>query len=207
MKHYTFTLIVTCRQRRIIKQNPHSMKKKALFLLLAFFALMGCKDKCESTICNNGAICEDGKCICPTGYTGPACEQRLVPTSISIKSISVNNYPLTTSMGESWDSDGDADLYLVLSRYWDPIESNTEETINDAVNLPVTWNTPSFIIPRIIDFYCIELYDKDELDEDELIGGMCFEPFKESNTGFPETIDLVDFDSTLSFRLSVEYSF
>jgi len=183
------------------------MKKKALFLFFTLFALMGCKDKCESAICENGATCEDGRCICPAGYTGPACEQRIIPLSISIKSITVKNYPLSNPAGESWDSDGDADLYLVLSRDWNPIENNAEETVSDAVNLPVTWDTPSFVIPRIIDQYCIELYDKDDVDEDDFIGGMCFEPFDVSNKGFPKTIDLTVFDSTLSFTLSVEYSF
>jgi hypothetical protein len=96
---------------------------------------------------------------------------------------------------------------LVLSENWNPIENNAEAAISDAVNLPVTWDTPSFVIPRGSGQYCIELYDKDGLDEDDFIGGMCFEPFDEFNTGFPENIDLVFSDSSLSFRLYVEYSF
>ena len=32
------------------------------------------KDKCSSVVCNNGGVCVDRVCICPTGYEGGLCE-------------------------------------------------------------------------------------------------------------------------------------
>jgi len=49
---------------------------KKLTLLIGFFAmfsLFSCKDKCKDVICLNGATCNDGECICPTGFSGPLC--------------------------------------------------------------------------------------------------------------------------------------
>lgn len=36
----------------------------------------GCVDKCASVTCHNGGTCSDGKCSCPSGYTGSTCETR-----------------------------------------------------------------------------------------------------------------------------------
>jgi hypothetical protein len=36
--------------------------------------ISGCKNKCGSTTCQNGGTCSDNVCICPTGYSGNACQ-------------------------------------------------------------------------------------------------------------------------------------
>ncbi len=33
-----------------------------------------CKNKCGSTTCQNGGTCTSNKCVCPTGYSGNACQ-------------------------------------------------------------------------------------------------------------------------------------
>lgn len=57
------------------------MKKSIsiLTLILIFFipALLihSCKkDLCKDKVCLNGGACQDGNCICPSGYTGVNCE-------------------------------------------------------------------------------------------------------------------------------------
>jgi hypothetical protein len=49
----------------------------ALFVLFTFSIVTytSCKeDKCKNIVCANGGSCAEGKCVCPTGYTGTVCE-------------------------------------------------------------------------------------------------------------------------------------
>ena len=49
-------------------------------LLISIFSIIttisfSCKpDKCKTTNCANGGTCNDGNCICMTGYSGTSCE-------------------------------------------------------------------------------------------------------------------------------------
>tara|TARA_B100000963_G_scaffold302195_1_gene275035 strand:- start:170 stop:838 length:669 start_codon:yes stop_codon:yes gene_type:complete len=47
-----------------------------IFLLVfALLQLNSCKkDPCETVICLNGGVCNDGLCDCPDGYSGTQCE-------------------------------------------------------------------------------------------------------------------------------------
>ena len=47
-----------------------------LITLCAFGSVLytSCKNKCGSTTCQNGGVCENNICACPTGYSGNACQ-------------------------------------------------------------------------------------------------------------------------------------
>lgn len=32
------------------------------------------EDKCKAVVCANTGVCNQGSCVCPTGYEGPQCE-------------------------------------------------------------------------------------------------------------------------------------
>lgn len=52
----------------------------AVLLTLAAFTCItyvACKDACKGVACLNGGSCQDGKCVCPSGYTGANCEKTL----------------------------------------------------------------------------------------------------------------------------------
>lgn len=51
-------------------------KIRSLIIGLAgAFMLAGCiDDKCGTVVCANEGICVDGKCTCPVGFEGSACE-------------------------------------------------------------------------------------------------------------------------------------
>ncbi len=54
----------------------------AMLTLMAFSVITytACKqDKCKGIACINGGACENGSCICPSGYTGSHCETAPVP--------------------------------------------------------------------------------------------------------------------------------
>jgi hypothetical protein len=55
----------------------------SILLVMAIFSTVtytACnKDLCEGKICQNGGSCTDGKCTCPTGYTGTNCETKSDP--------------------------------------------------------------------------------------------------------------------------------
>lgn len=60
-----------------MKARFKTMILSALGALTAFTAVTytSCKpDKCKAIRCANGAVCNDGVCICPTGFEGPQCE-------------------------------------------------------------------------------------------------------------------------------------
>jgi len=55
--------------------------KKLFFILAAFSAclIFSCKNDdatalCEAVNCLNGGACNDGTCVCPTGFSGEFCE-------------------------------------------------------------------------------------------------------------------------------------
>lgn len=55
-----------------------TLKNLGLLLLIMSISILytNCaKDKCESIICENDGICEEGICACPTGYLGTTCNE------------------------------------------------------------------------------------------------------------------------------------
>lgn len=47
----------------------------AAFLSTVYFSCN--RDKCKTIVCAHNGVCNDGNCICPSGYGGPNCETTL----------------------------------------------------------------------------------------------------------------------------------
>jgi hypothetical protein len=46
----------------------------AFALILTAVTIFSCADPCSKTNCQNGGVCSDGSCYCPSGYEGVNCE-------------------------------------------------------------------------------------------------------------------------------------
>ena len=45
-----------------------------LSFFAALFLVFSCADPCDDIVCENGAACDDGTCLCENGYEGDNCE-------------------------------------------------------------------------------------------------------------------------------------
>ena len=50
------------------------MKKIMLVLSTIVLIVASCGDPCDDVTCINGGTCFEGECQCPSGFTGPACQ-------------------------------------------------------------------------------------------------------------------------------------
>ena len=62
-----------------------------------------CKNKCGSTTCQNGGTCSNNVCVCPTGYSGSACEHGWADAAIGTYTCSHTCSPAVAG-ANSWQS-------------------------------------------------------------------------------------------------------
>ncbi len=191
--------------------------KKFLFIsafAFSIFILGSCKkktDACENTTCYNGGVCNDGKCSCPTGYSGADCGTQISPTKITVSAIKLNKYPSQNGSSD-WDvlAFGNSvrpDIYAEVKAFGsnNPIITTTQ-VANAA---PQSYNLP-FSVP--IDFsnitqqYTIDLLDDDNPSSATKMGSVDFYLYNSTNK-FPSKLVVADTSGTLEFELSLSYSF
>lgn len=182
--------------------------KTSIFSVLSILTLLlfaACKkDPCDGISCKNGGDCVNGECSCPVGFTGPDCGTRIVPSSITIRNIAVTDFPLTDNSGGAWDLSSGGDIYVRVEQ--GGILIGETITLSDVITTPVSYQT-NFILIKSPESVCLRLFDYDSFDSDDFIGGVCFDPFDSSNTGFPETINLTCATCNASFEIGVDYDF
>jgi hypothetical protein len=161
-------------------------------------------DACAGITCLNGGNCANGVCVCSQGYTGADCSQQLTPTGIRINSIKVTSFPATDG-GAGWDLTSGPDIFpkltLGTTTIWESPTYN--QNADPSIDYTFTPN-PTFNLTSPTSQYTLTLYDYDDLDANDWMGGVNFTPYNSSN-GFPTTIVLAPSGSAVSFSLNVSY--
>lgn len=180
-----------------------------LLAVLGLFAT-SCSDPCKKTVCYNG-YCANGDCVCETGYTGADCSVEVTPTRIKVSRIDVSGFPATDANGAGWDLNSGCDIYPIFG-------NNTTTTVlydgrnsfeqNATPGTTYSWefNTP-INIDNPTDQHVISLYDFDDFDADDFMGGFTFTPYTKGEM-FPSKLTIKNSTiSNLEFVLYVTYEF
>jgi len=179
-----------------------------IFLFAALlFAASGCEedpvDPCETTICLNDGYCANGDCVCPDGYTAADCSQQETPDKIRITKIVVTKFPATDD-GAGWDLTSGPDIYPELMLGNETIYSSSDFYQNADPSNNYTFDlSPDVNIDEPNDKYIIRLYDFDDFDPDDFMGGIEFTPYSSSNE-FPDVLFL-NAGGAVAFNLHLEY--
>lgn len=185
------------------------MNHKSLLPIICFLMMLpslpSCnKGECKDVVCYNGGRCVNGECSCEEGYMGPACEEQETPSIIRISRVRVTSFPATDN-GAGWDLTSGADIYVEIYKGSTLLWDSGAFIQNANPNTNHTWNVSGFVdLNDANGQYQIFLYDYDDFDPDDLIGGYTFVPYDNQN-GFPSTLILNSGD--VDFELEVEYTF
>lgn len=186
--------------------NPGKHLFMLAFLLITFSCKKENADPCANTVCLNGGHCVNGDCVCPEGYGGADCSQQITPRKIKITKIEVTKFPATNDNGGGWDLTNGPDIYLQLLK-GDAQVWKSSDTYDYQNASPSTIHTieisPSVDLTEPNDEYTIILYDYDDFDADDFMGGIIFTPYTNSN-GFPSVVTL-DANGGVAFKLYLSY--
>ena len=174
------------------------------FLAVITTAFIGCeKDPCSNVICYNDGTCVNGQCLCPEGYSGADCSQQVTPEKIRVSKIEIIRFPATDN-GAGWDLTSGPDIYPAIYKGSSELYSSTNFFQNADPSFTYDFDVdPALDLTDPQDQYQIDLYDNDDFDADDFMGGIIFTPYV-NNNGFPNTIDL-DVGGAVAFKLHVNY--
>lgn len=175
---------------------------------LSFLSITSCKkdeDPCKDTKCLNGGVCVDGSCNCPNGFYGSDCSKQRTPLKILINKIEVQRFPATDG-GAGWDFSSGPDILPKMFFNGSLIYESNEYVSNANPSSYYEFiPSPSIEIINPFEQYSLSLYDYDDLDPDDFMGGVLFYPYS-STGGFPNTIYL-DAGGDVAFKIYVSYIF
>lgn len=173
--------------------------------------ILSCKkdaaDPCAQSVCLNNGYCANGDCVCPEGYGGADCSRQITPRKIKVTKVELIRFPATDNNGAGWDPTSGPDIYVRVLKGESPLwkSSNTYNYQNANPS-----NVYSFDVSPAIDFtdpegeYTISLYDYDDFDADDFMGGIIFTPYHKSK-GFPSVLT-IDAGGTVAFKLHLSYT-
>ena len=109
--------------------------------------LSSCKNKCGSTTCQNGGTCSDNKCVCPTGYTGNACETASDAQTIGTYNCTRSNCSPAVAGVNTWKSSitsVSGNGYEVNISNFDNSNTTVVATVDTANNITIVPATGTY---------------------------------------------------------------
>lgn len=185
---------------------------RSLCYVLIFFLIVSCNqkddrgiEKCGKIACLNGATCVDDTCLCPTGFSGLACETLETPISIVVRTVILTNFPEKDSNNESWDTNGLPDIFFQIYKELDAVPIYTEvKTHENAVHTENYSFTPNQLtITEVNTPHRILLLDFD-FSKHDILGELTFTPF--DGKSLPKEI-ILGAEEEVTLRLMVDYNF
>lgn len=156
--------------------------KKLLFLISISIILFSCNKEIE----------------CDLGYTGDDCEIQITPSLLKITKIKILSFPTG-----SYDIGSNPDLYIKIF-YGESeifVQSDYFLNANSGSTYTINFSSPINIIEPD-GLYSIVLYDYDDIDSDDCIGGLEFYPYT-GHGGFPDSKTI----SYAGYTFEVYYSY
>ena len=195
--------------------------KKFLIIALTSCSLLlvdGCKkkksetpaDPCANTVCLNGGTCVDGSCSCPTGYSGVDCGTQRTPTKVTISGIKVTKHPALDGGGSTWDpiTNTNPDLFAVIKQGATTLI--TSGSVNNIYSGSTTIlpGVTAYDVTNLTTQLNIELWDEDTppIDANDSMGNINFSIY-DSNNHFPTTLTVDNGSGTLTFELTIYYTY
>jgi hypothetical protein len=174
-----------------------------ILLVVVVFNSCSKPDPCENISCLNGGYCANGDCVCPQGYTGPDCSQQITPSKIRITKIEVTRFPATDN-GAGWDLTSGPDILPTILLGSNVIWDSPTYFQNASAGSTYTFTpSPAVELTSPTSQYTIRLFDFDELDANDFMGGILFFPYSSSNK-FPSVLTL-DAGGAVAFKLYLSY--
>lgn len=158
-------------------------------------------DPCDTIVCVKGD-CVNGTCDCDEGWSGSDCSNQITPSKIKITGIKLTRFPATDN-GGGWDVSSAPDIFVEISYNGTGIfESLLYYDADYTQEYTFTIN-PYIELNNVTSQYTIRLYDYDDLDANDWMGGINFTPYFSTN-GFPTTKTL-DADGDVAFEVTYSY--
>ena len=195
--------------RFAIPNTPYPVKNIVALSTLVLLLFSACKKEeesspCDGVICLNGGYCANGACVCASGYTGADCSQQVTPTAIRVNSIKVTSFPATDG-GAGWDLTSGPEILPVMRLGSTTIWTSPVYYPNADPSLDYTFTpNPTFNLTSLAEQYSLILYDWDDPDADDFMGGVNFTP-SGMISGFPTTLVLAPSGGSVTFTLNVSY--
>lgn len=165
-------------------------------------------DPCDSIVCENGANCVEGICVCAEGWKGERCNVEIAPISAEIRSVLIQKLPSSNLNGNAWDRDTTGpDVYFLISeavnsqlveRFRSSVlfDTSTTDLYFDLEGLNVTLGNPATPHAVIIN-------DQDDSTFQNM-GSAGFIPYQ-PGLGFKDTLFAESPDKKTSVRLVLKY--
>ncbi len=171
---------------------------------LAILSQTSCiEDPCESSLCKNGGICDQGNCLCPEGYTGIRCDEKVMPDRMQISFVSLTRFPGLKN-GIPWDNVDGPDIYFKLYNDTFPIGKPLSLFENANANQSYDFSIDVIEMTNITGKHFIKLWDYEGFNQTpELMGEVEFVPYNSEN-GLPQTI-ILDDGGPVAFVIGVIY--